>query len=178
MVRIVDVMAVGLHRFLPWFADVTAHARAIIAFNAAFDMRWLLYNGKSYFPIDRVREKLHCLYIAFRIAFNGRLTSYSLKSALSLLHIDVSKAEQTSNWARRPLRPAQLEYAAHDVVWLARLREYLSRQLRALGLGRVYARDRAALIAMLYAPAIMVDVERWGQLVAATGGRCAQLRCA
>ena len=46
-----------------------------------------------------------------------------------LLGVDLSKQQQTSDWGAERLTPAQLEYAASDVLHLHRLREELTRRL-------------------------------------------------
>lgn len=45
--------------------------------------------------------------------------------ALDLLNITLDKAEQTSNWIRRPLSDKQIEYAALDVVHLSALKNHI-----------------------------------------------------
>ncbi len=46
-----------------------------------------------------------------------------------LLGINLSKVQQSSDWAADTLTPGQLEYAASDVLYLHRLREALSARL-------------------------------------------------
>lgn len=54
----------------------------------------------------------------------------SLKNLLSsILAISIEKSEQTSNWLERPLRGAQLTYAAKDVCYLINLRNLLYESL-------------------------------------------------
>jgi ribonuclease D len=43
--------------------------------------------------------------------------------------VELSKDQQRTDWSRRPLRPAQLEYAACDVRYLIELSEILEREL-------------------------------------------------
>ena len=50
-----------------------------------------------------------------------------------LLGIDLSKAQQSSDWGADELTQAQLEYAASDVLHLHRLREVLSERLAREG---------------------------------------------
>jgi len=50
-----------------------------------------------------------------------------------LLSITVDKGETRSNWCKRPLRPAQLHYAALDVCLLPMMHRQLSKQLEDLG---------------------------------------------
>jgi ribonuclease D len=46
-----------------------------------------------------------------------------------MLDVDVSKAQQSSDWAAETLSPAQLEYAASDVLYLHALRDKLTERL-------------------------------------------------
>jgi ribonuclease D len=50
-----------------------------------------------------------------------------------LLGSTIDKAETVSDWSARPLRPAQLEYAASDVLYLHDLRTEIARRLESLG---------------------------------------------
>ncbi|MCC2613180.1 ribonuclease D [Neorhizobium petrolearium] len=72
---------------------------------------------------------------AFCTKIASRLTRtytdrHGLKDNLKeLLDIDVSKAQQQSDWAAEVLSPAQLEYAASDVLYLHALRDKLNERL-------------------------------------------------
>ena len=50
-----------------------------------------------------------------------------------LLGLEVSKAQQSSDWAAETLSPEQLEYAASDVLYLHRLRDVLAGRLAREG---------------------------------------------
>ena len=50
-----------------------------------------------------------------------------------LLDVDLSKAQQSSDWAAETLTPAQLEYAASDVLHLHALTEKLTERLQRDG---------------------------------------------
>jgi len=50
-----------------------------------------------------------------------------------LLGVDLSKAQQSSDWGAGELSEAQLEYAASDVLYLHRLREVLAERLAREG---------------------------------------------
>ena len=52
---------------------------------------------------------------------------------VALLDVVLEKGETRSDWLRRPLSPAQLRYAALDVVYLLPLHQRLSRELEVLG---------------------------------------------
>ncbi len=49
------------------------------------------------------------------------------------LHVNLDKRMQRSNWGRRPLEPAQIDYAAKDTHYLARLRDLLYNELERCG---------------------------------------------
>ncbi|HMQ40875.1 MAG TPA: ribonuclease D [Paracoccus sp. (in: a-proteobacteria)] len=51
----------------------------------------------------------------------------------SLSDVDISKQQQTSDWGAEELTPAQLEYAASDVLYLHRLKEVLEAMLHREG---------------------------------------------
>ncbi len=50
-----------------------------------------------------------------------------------LLGVDISKQQQTSDWGAADLSPAQLEYAASDVLYLHRLKAELETRLEREG---------------------------------------------
>jgi ribonuclease D len=77
---------------------------------------------------------VYCTKIASRLT-RTYTDRHGLKDlARELLGIDMSKQQQSSDWASAELSPAQLEYAASDVVHLhqikARLDERLAREER------------------------------------------------
>ncbi len=67
-------------------------------------------------------------------AFAGHGYSLGYRSLVkALMDVVLDKGETRSNWLRRPLSPAQLRYAALDVVYLLPMHRRLSRELAALG---------------------------------------------
>lgn len=76
-----------------------------------------------------------------------------------LLGVDLPKGQTRSDWLRRPLSPAQLEYAADDVVHLAALHEQLAARLDASGRREWFQEDCARLVA-----AAGNGAERWPHL--------------
>ena len=76
------------------------------------------------------------------------------------LDIALPKGETRSDWLRRPLSPAQLEYAADDVLHLFALHDRLDTQLATLGRGDWLAEDCARLVAN----AQQDELERWPHL--------------
>ena len=70
-----------------------------------------------------------CTKIASRL-IRTYTDRHGLKDNLKeMLEIDISKVQQSSDWAAETLTPAQLEYAASDVLYLHALREKLTERL-------------------------------------------------
>ncbi len=71
----------------------------------------------------------------------------------TLLDVTLPKGQTRTDWSKRPLTRAQLEYAADDVLYLAELAHSLSERLRALGREEWVLQDCLALEdARLYEP--------------------------
>ena len=67
-------------------------------------------------------------------AFAGHGYSLGYRSLVKeLMDVVLDKGETRSDWLGRPLSPAQLRYAALDVVYLLPMHRRLSRELAALG---------------------------------------------
>ena len=74
-------------------------------------------------------DPVFCTKIASRLT-RTYTDRHGLKDNLrELLDIDISKQQQSSDWAADELTKAQLEYAASDVIYLHRLREELQARL-------------------------------------------------
>lgn len=70
-----------------------------------------------------------CTKIASRLT-RTYTDRHGLKDNLKeLLDVDISKQQQSSDWAAETLSPAQLEYAASDVLYLHALRDKLTARL-------------------------------------------------
>ena len=71
----------------------------------------------------------------FDTMVSAQLLGYESVGLASLVerHFDVklSKDQQRTDWSRRPLRPAQLEYAGADVKYLIEISRILERELKA-----------------------------------------------
>ena len=63
----------------------------------------------------------------------------------TLLDVTIPKGQTRTDWSKRPLSPAQLEYAADDVLYLGKLADLLMARLRDLGREHWAAEDCAAL---------------------------------
>src|SRR5690554_5200339 len=64
-----------------------------------------------------------------------------------LLGVDLPKGQTRSDWLKRPLSPAQLEYAADDVEYLAALHEHLAGTLQTSGRTAWFEEDCARMVA-------------------------------
>ncbi|SEN09398.1 ribonuclease D [Loktanella fryxellensis] len=78
---------------------------------------------------DVVTAPVWCTKIASRMV-RTYTDRHGLKQLVQeLLGIDISKYQQQSDWGAADLTPAQLDYAASDVLHLHRLRDELNRRL-------------------------------------------------
>jgi len=76
---------------------------------------------------------VYCTKIASKL-IRTYTDRHGLKYLLQeLVGVDVSKQHQTSDWGAKTLSPAQLDYAASDVLYLHRLREALDARLAREG---------------------------------------------
>lgn len=76
---------------------------------------------------------VYCTKVASKLVrtFTDR---HGLKNlAQDLAGVDLSKVQQTSDWGSEDLTPAQLEYAASDVLYLHRIRAVLDEMLAREG---------------------------------------------
>lgn len=76
---------------------------------------------------------VYCTKIASRLV-RTYTDRHGLKNLVQeLLGIDLSKQQQSSDWGADDLSPAQLDYAASDVLYLHRLRDALDEMLQREG---------------------------------------------
>ncbi|WP_173935075.1 ribonuclease D [Chelativorans sp. Marseille-P2723] len=86
-----------------------------------------------YYTFGVMPEPVFCTKIASRLT-RTYTDRHGLKDICSeLLGVNLSKAQQSSDWAAETLSPEQLEYAASDVLYLHRLREVLQGRLERDG---------------------------------------------
>jgi ribonuclease D len=104
---------------------------------AAFEGKELILHGADY-DLRLLRRvgfkgptRIFDTMIAARLC---SVTEFSLAALLKRhFEIEVPKASQKANWAKRPLSPAMLAYAVNDTRYLHRLADIYEAQLRALG---------------------------------------------
>lgn len=83
---------------------------------------------------------VYCTKIASKL-IRTYTDRHGLKNLLQeLLGVDVSKQQQMSDWGAEKLSPAQLEYAASDVLYLHRLRNKLNERLAREGRAEIAQR--------------------------------------
>jgi ribonuclease D len=72
---------------------------------------------------------VYCTKIASKL-IRTYTDRHGLKNLLQeLVEVDISKQQQTSDWGAWDLKPAQLDYAASDVLYLHKLRACLDKML-------------------------------------------------
>jgi len=103
-------------------------------------------------------EPLFCTKVASKLT-RTYTDRHGLKDLLKdVLDIDISKAQQSSDWAAETLSEAQLAYAASDVLYLHQLREKLTQRLEREGRMEL----AAACFAFLPIRA-RLDLAGWGE---------------
>lgn len=87
-----------------------------------------LYNA-----FETLAAPVYCTKIASKLV-RTYTDRHGLKNLLEeLLHVDISKLQQMSDWGAEALTDAQLDYAASDVLYLHRLKEKLDERLAREG---------------------------------------------
>lgn len=100
------------------------NARTIIFHFARFDVAVLLHG----LGIDT--NSVYCTKIASRLT-RTYTDRHGLKDLVKeFINVDISKQQQSSDWAADTLTNAQLEYAASDVLYLHELRAHLDQRLQ------------------------------------------------
>ncbi|WP_166016214.1 ribonuclease D [Chelativorans multitrophicus] len=91
----------------------------------------VLYHSFGVMP-----DPVFCTKIASRLT-RTYTDRHGLKDiCYELLQVNLSKAQQSSDWAAEQLTPEQLEYAASDVLYLHRLADVLQQRLMRDGRAR------------------------------------------
>jgi ribonuclease D len=140
-------------REAPRLAALLADPSVVKIFHyARFDMA-VLYTAFGVMPAP-----VFCTKIASRLT-RTYTDRHGLKDLVKdLLDIDISKQQQSSDWAAETLTEAQLAYAAGDVTHLHQLRERLSMRLDREGRGAL----AEACFRFLPTRALL-DLAGWGE---------------
>lgn len=86
-----------------------------------------------YKALGVITAPVYCTKIASRLV-RTYTDRHGLKALLQeLLNIDISKQQQSSDWGAATLTPAQVDYAASDVLYLHQLRDALQAMLEREG---------------------------------------------
>jgi ribonuclease D len=119
---------------------------------ARFDIAVLLH------AFEVMAEPLFCTKIASRLT-RTYTDRHGLKDlAKELLDVDLSKQQQSSDWAADTLSDAQLAYAASDVLYLHGLRNKLTERLARDG------REKLAEACFKFLPTrARLDLLGWGE---------------
>ena len=123
-----------------WVADAAAAGPSLAGLLAAPDTLKVLHDARQDLTLLAAvtgAAPRHIFDTRLAAGFAGLSTTVSLKQLLrDLLEVDLPKTETRTDWCRRPLSAAQLDYALDDVRHLGRLRQSL--------LARVDERDATA----------------------------------
>ena len=147
------VQIVPGQREAPRLAALLANPSVVKIFHyARFDIA-VLYNAFGVMPAP-----VFCTKIASRLT-RTYTDRHGLKDLVKdLLDIDISKQQQSSDWAAETLTEAQLAYAAGDVTHLHQLRKRLSMRLDREGRGAL----AEACFRFLPTRALL-DLAGWGE---------------
>lgn len=103
-------------------------------------------------------KNIYCTKIASKLV-RTYTDKHGLKNLVSeLLGIDLDKSSQTTDWGEEPLSAKQLEYAAHDVLHLVKVREKLEKKLEREN------RKHLAEECFSFLPTLVdLDLKGWGE---------------
>lgn len=150
-VLLVDPLAPGMNAAL---SAVLADARILKVMHSASEDLIALRQACGVVP-----QPLFDTQMAAALAGLGAGLGYQ-KLVQLVEGVTLAKGETRSDWLRRPLSDAQLEYAADDVRHLHALHAELAARLDALGRGDWLRQDCARMVSN----AARDDIERWPHL--------------
>ncbi len=103
-------------------------------------------------------KNIYCTKIASKLV-RTYTDKHGLKNIVSeLLGIELDKSSQTTDWSEEILSPKQLEYAAHDVLHLVKLREKLE-----IKLGRENRKNLAEDCFKFLPTLVELDLKGWNE---------------
>jgi ribonuclease D len=110
----------------PLVPALTAPAAAKVIHSARQDLEAFYLNVKRVIsPIFDTQIAAGCIGLKPQIGYADLVKT--------LLDVSLAKGQTRTDWSRRPLTAAQLEYAADDVAYLNEVADRLRERLRALG---------------------------------------------
>jgi DNA polymerase I len=157
---VIDALTCDVRALAPVFAREVE----LIAHNARFDLAVLAAHG-----LPARSARVYDTYTASRLAESQKGLAHGLKAVVPrLLGEPMDKAEQLSDWSRRPLSLEHLTYAARDARVLFPLRQRLDARLEEAQLTACWELERALLPCLLAMEqhGMLVDVPRWQELAA------------
>lgn len=146
---------VGKLRFL---MESPKHKKVV--HNAKFESGWFIAKFNIYIT------PLFCTYLGSRLIDHDEAHNLAAV-AERYIGIPINKDEQLSDWSKRELSRQQLEYAANDVRYLARIRAAILSRLVQADMIETAAIEFGAIhaISKLEITGYPVDVKMYGELV-------------
>lgn len=135
-IALVDTLAVGAMGPLWDLVDDPGVEKVLHA--AREDLRLAYFGGGKRLPSGVFDTQI----AAGMIGLSSYPLSYA-RLAEALMGVKLSKAETRSEWDRRPLTPAQLDYARDDVRYLLPIADKLNKLLARLGRGEWLVEEMA-----------------------------------
>lgn len=103
-----------------FFKAFTSLKSTVLFYSAREDLEILAYKARLSGLKQLLPQK--CVDLQLLLSFLNLSYSQGLQSALSdYLNVDLPKDQTLSDWEKRPLTQAQIEYAANDVLYLEAL---------------------------------------------------------
>jgi len=134
---LIDPLAEGLS--LAPLYDLFRHERTVKVFHASRQDLEIFFHDAGVFPTPLFDTQIAAMVCGF-----GEQVSYeTLVKRIAKQSVD--KSSRFTDWSRRPLSPAQMEYALADVTHLRAVYEFLSAQLQKTGRASWVAEEMANL---------------------------------
>ncbi len=124
-VQLIDALSPALN--LQPFYDLMTNISVIKVFHAARQDIEIIWNGAKIIPAPLFDTQVAAMVCGF-----GDQISYE-SLAMNLANAKIDKSSRFTDWARRPLSSAQLDYAASDVTHLLVAYEKLAEKLEKTG---------------------------------------------
>jgi ribonuclease D len=122
---VVDALAEGLD--LTPFFELMAHPGPVKVFHAARQDIEIIWNLAKLIPAPLFDTQVAAMVCGF-----GDQVSYG-ELAKAVANVTLDKSSRFTDWSRRPLLPAQAEYAVADVTYLREIYVFLRSKLEGTG---------------------------------------------